>query len=64
MGQFNNHRMMFGMYMYTQYCWALCFWCIRMYVYPLLLLCVQDEMKSLKEEHEKELQELKVDNSI
>ena len=30
----------------------------------MLLLCAQDEMKLMREDHEKELHELKVDNSV
>ena len=66
MGQYNDHRMMFGMYIVHVYSILLgSLLMVYMHVcLPLLLLCVQDEMKLLKEEHEKELQEFKVDNSI
>ena len=47
--------------LYTQYCHAFYTYAIHMYIHLCLLLYVQDEMN---EEHEKELQELKVDNSI
>ena len=66
MGQYNDHRMMFRMYIVHVYS-ILLGSLLMVYTHvclPLLLLCVQDEMKLLKEEHEKELQELKVDNSI
>ena len=49
--------------MYTQYT-VLVSACGIYVCSPLLYLCFQDEMELMREEHEKELQELKVDNSI
>ena len=61
--EINAYRMMLGNVctLYTQYCRAFYTYAIYMYLHLCLLLYVQDEMN---EEHEKELQELKVDNSI
>ena len=50
--------------LYTQYSRVFYTYAIYMYIHICLLLYVQDEMNLMKEEHEKELQELKVDNSI
>ena len=61
----NDYKMMLGMYIvcvYSIYCCGLCLWYICMFTSVVFVF--QDEMELMREEHEKELQELKVDNSI
>ena len=48
---------------YTHYCYALSTYAICIIMFTFVVI-VQDEMNLMKEEHEKELQELKVDISV